>query len=575
MNTLYQRTKEIFDIAGNSVGWETKPVVFPDTFFLYSGLSFNWTDNTVTRNGKTYYLDKLVVNQEMNIPKTDEWLSHYGNDIQFEHYTGDASEVEHNPSGNTKNVKRAIYISSGITKYILEYYYNALDQVVKITSLAPQDSITSGDEQQQEEEIGEYTEQDLNSLYLTKGELIVTQQNTATLRGNGRCLFVTRRRTSNPLLSDAIQTDSDTGKISVSVTSPLYNVQVIGYTSNGDVVYVSTVAEVVPNTPRTFEIYNNYNDKIDYVGINLYYNDEESEIDIASVNQEDLGIAVSFTNTVNLVIRSEGSEDVTRHVLVGEQITLASLPTLSRSGYEFDGWSIGGNIVDDDFIITANTLVEAVWTRLYTLTKINDGAQTSQTYRNGTEITLETPTKAGHTFIGWYAEGSSVAQSTTFNISEDMTLTAQYSVNQYTLTLVVDGVETSDTYDYGTTVNLTTPEKENYNFVGWFAEGSETATASPLTITDNITLTAQFELIQYTVTLIIVDSEDITHEDAITCDAGYSLTEEEVAEYTASYSGTYYGCYTDSDMAFNHKVSLPYTVNDNVTLYVKKITNTL
>ena len=124
MNTLYQRTKELFDIAGNPIGWETKPVVFPDTFFLYSGLKFNWTDNTVTRNGKTYYLDKLVVNQELNIPTTDEWQSHYGNDIKFEYYTGDESETEKNPTGNTNNIKRAIYLSQGITKYILEYDYN-------------------------------------------------------------------------------------------------------------------------------------------------------------------------------------------------------------------------------------------------------------------------------------------------------------------------------------------------------------------------------------------------------------------------------------------------------------------
>lgn len=567
MNTLYQRTTEIFDIAGNSVGWETKPVIFPDTFFLYSGLKYNWTDNTVTRNGKTYYLDKLVVNQEMNIPTTDEWQSHYGNDINFEYYTGDASESEKNPSGNTKNIKRAIYLSQGITKYILEYDYNERDQVIKIASLAPNDSIASGDEQQQEEETGEYTEQDLNSLYLTKGELIVTDRNSVALRGNGRCLFVTRRRTSNPYLSDGIQTDSDTGKISVIVASPLYKVQVIGYSSNGNVVYSSPIADVVGDTPRRFDITNNRSQNIDFVGINLYYNDEESEIDMSAVSQQELGLVVSFTKSINLIIRSEGSADITRHVLAGDTIRYSSLPTPTRQGYAFDGWSIGGNIINADFIITANTLVEAVWTRLYTLTKINDGAQNSQSYREGTSITLDTPTKAGHTFIGWYAVGSSAAHATTFNITEDLTLTAQYSVNQYTLTLVVDGTATPETHDYGTSVELTTPEKANYTFVGWFAEGAETPTSSPLTITENTTLTARFEIIQYTVTLVNVDGRGLNTEDTITCDSGSSLSEADVKAKVDESLNSFVGCYSDSE--YTEAITFPYTVSGNATLYCK------
>lgn len=565
MNTLYQRTKELFDLAGNPIGWETKPVVFPDTFFLYSGLRYNWTDNTVTRNGKTYYLDKLVVNQEMNIPKTDEWQSHYGNDINFEYYTGDASESEKNPSGNTKNIKRAIYLSQGITKYILEYDYNERDQVIKIASLAPQDSISSGDEQQEEEEIGEYSEQDLNALYLTKSELIVTDRNTVTLRGNGRCLFVTRRRTSKPILADGIQTDEDTGKINISVSSPLYDAQVIAYSDNGNVIYASPRTAVVPNTPRMFEIINNYAQNIDFIGINLYYNDEESEID-PTVNQQDLGVVVSFTQSINLIIRSEGSEDITRHVFVGDQIAYSSLPTLIRAGYEFDGWKISGNIVNDDFIVTANTLIEAVWTKLYTLTKINDGAQSIQTYRDGTTITLDSPEKIGHTFLGWSADGVSV-YPTTFEITEDVTLTALFKANEYTLTLVVDGVSSSETYDYGTSVDLTTPDKENYNFVGWFADGAETPTSSPLVIADNTTLTARFEIIQYTVTLINVDGRGLNTEDTITCDSGYSLTENEIKAKVDETLTEFVGCYTDSE--YTNAVTFPYTVSGNITLYCK------
>lgn len=567
MITLYQRTKELFDIAGNSVGWETKPVTFPDTFFLWSGLQFNWTDNTVTRNKKTYYLDKLVVNQAMDIPSIDEWKSHYGNDIKYEYYTGDASETERNPSGNTKNTKRAIYLSSNITKYILEFDYNENNQVVKISSLAPQDSISSGIEQPEEDESAEYTEQNLNSLFCAVGnEILTTDQNKVLMRGNGKCIVVTRRRTNNPVLSDCIQTESDTGKITISISSPLYDVQVFAYRENGDIVYTSDRKTAIQNQPATFEIINNYAHNIDVLGITLYYQDEEALTAPADETQENLGLSVDFTKTINLIIRSEGSEDITRKVLVGDTIAYNSLPTLARNNYEFDGWSIDGNIVDSDFMVTANTLVQAIWTRLYTLTKINDGAQSTQSYREGTSVTLETPEKAGHTFVGWSADGVTI-YSSTFEITEDLTLTALYTVNQYTLTLINGESETTETYDYGTSVTLSTPEKENYSFDGWFAEGATEPTASPLTITENTTLTAQFTIIQYTVTLINVDGRGLNTQDTIVCDSGHSLLESEVKAKLDESLNTFEGCYTDSE--FTEAVTLPLTITNNVTLYCK------
>ena len=560
MNTLYQRTVEKFDIAGNSLGWETQPVTFSDTFFLYSGLRFNWTDNTVTRNNKTYYLDKLVVNQEMDIPKTDEWLSHYGNDIQFVYYTGDASETEMNPSGNIKNIRQAIYLSSGIVKYILEFQYNERDQVIKQMSKAPADTVGSGNEQQQEEQIIDNTEQDLSALRFAIGkEMIATPQNSAVIMDNSDVVLVTRRRTSSPLITDALQVTQNVGKITISVSSSSYNVQAIAFTANNRVLYSSPTVQAVAGTPTTLRILNNYNENIDYIAINLYYNVEESTIDESAVTQSDLGIMVTFIESVNLVVRSEGSEDSIRHLYVGDTVLYSSLPTPIRSGYEFDGWKIGDNAITSDFVITDSTVIEAVWTRLYTLTLVNGEAQSTQTYRDGATVTLDSPTKVGHNFVGWYADGSSSAHEDTFVIAEDITLTAMFLPIKYTLTLVNGEDSTPAEYDYGTSVELTTPEKENYTFVGWFAEGAETPTASPLTITENITLTARFEIIQYTVTLI--------NEDTITCDSGHSLTENEVKAKLDESLNTFSGCYTDSEMT--QSVTFPYTVSGNVTLYCK------
>ena len=60
MYTLYQRTEEVFDLAGQSVGWQSKPVLFPDTFFLFSGLKFDWDEYTVEYKKKVYEFEHLL-----------------------------------------------------------------------------------------------------------------------------------------------------------------------------------------------------------------------------------------------------------------------------------------------------------------------------------------------------------------------------------------------------------------------------------------------------------------------------------------------------------------------------------
>lgn len=633
MITLYQRTKELFDIAGNSIGWETKPIFFPDTFFLYSGLKFNWKDNTVSRGNKVFYLDKLVVNQEFNIPKQDEWMSHYGNDIKFDYYSGDENEIENNPSGKD-NVKRATYLSSNIVKYILEYHYNANNQVIKILSLAPVDSIASGSEQQEEEIITDDTTQDLTNLNFAVGkELFVTDRNTPVIRINERCIMVTRRKTKNPLLSDGIIPEANTGKIIIKLTSPLYNVQCIAYNGQNTILYNSDVVQAVAGTPTQIEVPNTYSTPIAYVAINLY---AESDIDEAAVNQEDLGLTVSFVESLNLVIRREGEDDIVRRLFTNDTVLYSSLPNPSREGYDFDGWYIDNLNITSDFVIADNIIIEARYTRLYNLTKINGSAQTTTQIREGDNVTLETLTSPNLTFLGWYkdVDGTLTYQQNEFTMTEDITVSAYFKARLITM---VDEVETSSTlYEIGEEVTLETLAMQGYDFDGWFVEGATEPTVSPfvitenttltarftkivkltlydgvnsnnnvvleyregtivdltqitqptrqdynfagwhnandelitsLTITENTTITAQWTIIQYTVTLVNVDGRGLNTEDTITCDAGYSLTESDIKAKLDESLTAFVGCYSDSE--YTEAVSLPYTVVGDITFYCK------
>ena len=96
------------------------------------------------------------------------------------------------------------------------------------------------------------------------------------------------------------------------------------------------------------------------------------------------------------------------------------------------------------------------------------------------------PEREGYAFIGWDKDFS--------NVTEDMTVTAQYSANSYSITYTINGAEyTAQTYEFGTAVSA--PEytvPEGHTFSGW--DIPETMPA------ENITLNAELTVNEYTVT---------------------------------------------------------------------------
>ena len=85
-------------------------------------------------------------------------------------------------------------------------------------------------------------------------------------------------------------------------------------------------------------------------------------------------------------------------------MTATSLPSATRENYEFDGWYIGELKITSDFVIDNNTVIEARYTRLYNLTKVNGSAQTITQIREGENVTLETLVSPNLVFIGWYKD---------------------------------------------------------------------------------------------------------------------------------------------------------------------------
>ena len=92
-------------------------------------------------------------------------------------------------------------------------------------------------------------------------------------------------------------------------------------------------------------------------------------------------------------------------------------------------------------------------------------------------------TRTGYTFIGWDKNFSSV--------DKNITITAQWKINQYTLTLVFGGVRENEiiTQDYNSMLEIPNPDRAGYDFIAWDK-------AIPDTMPDeNITRTAQWNAI--------------------------------------------------------------------------------
>lgn len=167
-----------------------------------------------------------------------------------------------------------------------------------------------------------------------------------------------------------------------------------------------------------------------------------------------------------------------------------AMPVPTRFGYSFTGWYYDEACTQPASYTTMPDLGEtgtsvtlyAGWTvKVYDVT-LDPGengvvADTSYTVTFGSAYGyLPTPTKDGHTFIGWFTQpegGEQITDAVLVETDVEHTLYAQYSVNTYTLYFNTDGGTEIDpiTADYGTPISVEVPTKENYLFAGWTLNG--------------------------------------------------------------------------------------------------------
>ena len=273
-----------------------------------------------------------------------------------------------------------------------------------------------------------------------------------------------------------------------------------------------------------------------YADGSVYRIDGDTELTEANVRIEK-NMVVSlrysrdrYTLTWDLAGGTAASAYTSGEVYYGAAITA---PVPSRTGYTYV-WDAEPVTVmpAQDFRYTA------VWTanRHDVVYKDGDTELSRAATAYGTEVTLDAaPTKAGYTFAGWSVSGAAVEDGRFTMPDADVTITAQWTANTYTVRFDANGgagemADQSLTYDVSATLTRNAFNKTGYAFNGWSTkkDGNGTSYADQgqiknLTVENDgvVTLYAQWSTKRCTITF---ETGGGTRIDAITQGYGTDIT---------------------------------------------------
>ncbi len=218
-------------------------------------------------------------------------------------------------------------------------------------------------------------------------------------------------------------------------------------------------------------------------------------------------------------------------------------------------------------------LQESVGT-IYTVTATASPAEAGTVagageYAQDTEVTLTATANTGYRFENWtVGSNTETANPLTFTITENITATANFvALTPYTINATANDanmgtVTGGGTYYEGETVTLTATPKTGYRFVNW----SNSSTDAKLTFTasENLDLTANFEICTYTLTSFSNDETKGTVSGAGTYN--YGATATLTATPTDGYKLLYW-----SDRSTENPRTITMNKNEAISAYFVKV----
>lgn len=195
---------------------------------------------------------------------------------------------------------------------------------------------------------------------------------------------------------------------------------------------------------------------------------------------------------------SDGTYGI-KYVLGGGQMTernpevvgtdVVTLANPVRVGYTFVGWfdspdggkrytEVGGELVCNLTLYAVWQKNEAVYDVIYNLDGGENNDENPSTIQPGDLVSLKSPSKRGHDFVGWYDNPSFTGEPVKYlyNLTADVTLYALFQPRTYLFVYVLSGGKYADggtnpnEIVYGQTVTLRPLVKYGFDFVGWYTQ---------------------------------------------------------------------------------------------------------
>jgi uncharacterized repeat protein (TIGR02543 family) len=235
--------------------------------------------------------------------------------------------------------------------------------------------------------------------------------------------------------------------------------------------------------------------------------------------------------------------------------TVRSITATPGTGQTFTGWSgaATGTTNPVNVTIDANKTLMATFTPInYTISTAvapaaGGSVSGSGTYAYGSTASFTATPATGYSFTGFSGAITSATNPSTLTVTGNATVTANYTINSYTLTTSTTGTGTGSvsgggTYTYGTNASATATPAAGSTFTGWTNAATGTANPASIAMTANKTLTATFTLNTYAVSTSVVGTGSVTGAGTYNYGATATLTATPGTGYAfAGWSGAITG----------------------------------
>ena len=260
--------------------------------------------------------------------------------------------------------------------------------------------------------------------------------------------------------------------------------------------------------------------------------------------------ANAYTVTLNTNGGTINSGNVTSYTY-GVGATLPTAGDMTYTGHTFVGWYDNENLTGSPVTAIGGTEMgnKEYWAKWeinqYTITvkPENGKADITITQDYGTPITAPAdPTREGYTFAGWDKAIPATMPA------ENLTITAHWSLDTYSITYNLDGGTASGNPDFYTvessTITLNPPTRTGYTFIGW--SGTDLSGSDNLTVTipagsiGNRSYIAHWSLNTYSITYDLDGGTALGNPDFYTVESSaITLNEPTKAGYVfTGWSGT-------------------------------------